>query len=203
MDERGSDSKNTRLLSETLFLEFAGRKIYTSQFGNLRKERASVQASSIIVDYYIAKYVFQVCIPLILVKLPCALNLGPFLAPFAKSNANANTILLNAGQELHMKIPNPAATTANKPPAVSTRSAPAAPEEVLLAAAPVAVLLLEPLAKPLAALDSTAVELATLLPLLVLLATMSVVVPYACAASHCCVFSCWTPNKPGSLGQLL
>ena len=173
------------------------------KFGNLRKERASVQASSIIVDYYIAKYVFQVCIPLILVKLPCALNLGPFLAPFAKSNANANTILLNAGQELHMKIPNPAATTANKPPAVSTRSAPAAPEEVLLAAAPVAVLLPEPLAKPLAALDSTAVELATLLPLLVLLATMSVVVPYACAASQFCVFSCWTPNKPGSLGQLL
>jgi hypothetical protein len=141
-------------------------------------------------------------LPQILVKLALCFEPGvPFLAPFAKSNANAKTILLNAGQELHMKIPNPAATTANKPPAVSTRSALAAPVDVPLAAVPVAVLL--PPAKPLAALDSTAVELATLLPLLVLLATMSVVVPYACAASQFCVFSCWTPNKPGSLGQLL
>ena len=102
-----------------------------------------------------------------------------------------------------MKIPNPAATTANKPLAVSIRSAPAAPpEDVLLAAVPVAVLLAEPPAKLLATLDSTAVELAALL-LCVLLATMSVVVPYACAASHCCVFSCWTVKTPGSLGQLL
>ena len=103
-----------------------------------------------------------------------------------------------------MKIPNPAATTANKPPAVSTRSAPAAAvEDVLLAAVPVAVLLPEPPEKPLATLDATAVELAALSLLLVLLATMSVVVPYACAASHCCVFCCWTVNTPGSLGQLL
>jgi hypothetical protein len=107
-----------------------------------------------------------------------------------------------------MKIPNPAATTANKPPAVSTRSAPAAAlEDLLLAAVPVAVLLteplVEPLAEPLATLDATAVELATLLLLVLLLTTSSVVVPYACAASHCCVFSCWTVNRPGSLGQLL
>jgi hypothetical protein len=51
-----SDGKNTRLLSETLLFGVTGRKICTSQFSNLRKERASVQASSINVDYYIAKY---------------------------------------------------------------------------------------------------------------------------------------------------
>jgi hypothetical protein len=87
-----------------------------------------------------------------------------------------------------MKTPNPAATTANSPPTVSTCSAPAAaPDAVLLAA--LALTVAVALAKPL---DSTAVELAALLLLLVLLATMRVVVPYACAASHCCVFSCWT-----------
>jgi hypothetical protein len=78
-----------------------------------------------------------------------------------------------------MKIPNPAATTANKLPAVSTLNAPAAPLlDVLLAALALALPL--PLPDPSTDALATAEELPTLLLAAlveVLLATMRVVVP--------------------------
>ena len=73
-----------------------------------------------------------------------------------------------------MKMPNPAATTANKLPAVSTVNAPAAPLlEVLLAALPLAVSV--PVTLALATAELPTVLLAALAA--VLLATMRVVVP--------------------------
>jgi hypothetical protein len=73
-----------------------------------------------------------------------------------------------------MKMPNPAATMANKLPAVSTVNAPAAPVlEVLLAALPLAVSV--PVTLALASAELSTVLLAALVA--VLLATMRVVVP--------------------------
>ena len=76
-----------------------------------------------------------------------------------------------------MKMPKAAATTANSPPAASTCSPrAAAPDWVLDVALALAVPLSVPVA-PAAPLDGAAVELSTLLLVLVLLATMTVVVP--------------------------
>lgn len=73
-----------------------------------------------------------------------------------------------------MKMPKPAATTANKLPAVSTVNAPAAPLlEVLLAALPLAVSV--PVTLALATAEPPTVLLAALVA--VLLTTMRVVVP--------------------------
>ncbi len=84
-----------------------------------------------------------------------------------------------------MNNPKAAATTAINPLAPSAVNATAPPVAVADADAALALLGVA-LAKPLVA------AILILEVVLVLLATIKVVVPYACAASHCCVFSCWT-----------
>lgn len=67
-----------RVFRPKLYIGVTGRKICTSQFGNLRKEQASVQASSINVDYCIANYMPSSLLSPDPSQTALCVDLGPF-----------------------------------------------------------------------------------------------------------------------------
>jgi hypothetical protein len=67
-----------RVFRPKLYFGVTGRKICTSQFGNLRKEQALVQASSINVDYCIANYMPSSLLSPDPSQTALCVDLGPF-----------------------------------------------------------------------------------------------------------------------------